>query len=393
MKKVKSFLVLFLLFSVFLTIFISGCGQTNSDEMIEPGTNEASNTVEVDSNKIGATVEQPTSNEAASVQNDTASGEVKNVYVVSTNKDPYVVSMADNFIKALADNGFKDGQNIKITTVNIEGDFSKYPSVIEDIKASKPDVVFSDCSNANVLTNLIQPLSQTDIPTVMGSFADSENPKFVNDPQKPGGNITGVKSFTSDILDKAFTFLNKNIAPINNKKAVFITNPGPFKQANVKETLNGMGIELKDYKETTIFEEYQEFVTKYENDPDVGWVLYGLTPWTLKKDGSSIQRSEFIDWHLKNTKKPNISYWESAVRNFMLCGIAVDLDMSAYQSGEMAVKILNGEKVGDIPLQEPKKTNIVLNKKRAEETGIEFSLDAMGSAYKTYIDYAGNFKN
>lgn len=381
MKRMRKSLCIMLAFILVLASALTGCSKdkdsaSNAKEDNEKVQETASDTSEADVTQAIAT---PTV--AAEPTASTPTGEKKKVYLVITNKDDYVMSMRNNFVKELELKGFKEGENLEITETNLEGDFNKCVQVIEDIKTLNPDLVFAECSNGNIIKNLVTPLAETDIPLVMGIFA--EQGAALHD------NITGVKTFPSYLQEEAFKLLNK-IAPINGKKAVFITNPGVFNKEDTEAALNKNGIELKEYLETAIVEDFQDFVTRNEKDDEVGWVLYGLTPWTQKKDGTFIQRSDFISWEIANSKKPNISYWESAVRNFMLAGTAVDLDASSIQAADIGVRILNGEKPIDIPPEEPTKIMIVLNQQRAKEKGIVFPTDILDAA-KVYTDYKGTY--
>ncbi len=383
MKSFKFMLAVILICTMSFSLLLTGCGSKSDEE--EPSPQEATQ-------PEASTEPSPENVEASDAK--VATDKVMNVYVVSTNKDGYVVEMRDNAVKALENAGFKDGQNMKLTLINLEGDFSKCPKIIEEIKAANPDVVIQDCSNGNAIDGIVKPLAGTTIPVVMCLQVENEQYGFIESPEKPGKNITGVKTMPANLQTKAFDFLNK-LNPINGKKAVLITNPSSFTKDTVSQALKDNGIELKDFVETNYIEDFKEFVTKYNKDPEVGWVLYGLTPWTAKKDGTSIQRADFIAWEKENNKKPNISYWESAVTNFMPCGLCVDLSASATQAGEIAARILKGEKPGDIAVVDPQKMNIMLNMARLKANGMketDISPDILSSAAKVFTDYKGTTK-
>jgi len=52
---------------------------------------------------------------------------------------------------------------------------------------------------------------------------------------------------------------------------------------------------------------------------------------------------------------------------------------------------LQGENPGDIPWDYPRKYNIILNKKRAEDLGIIIPQEVINASYRIYTDYKGNF--
>ena len=383
MAQMRKVICIFLTFILVCVSGMVGCGSNKTTEegkdvQKASSDTDVTDTKEKEEIQVSAAPTEPAVTSAAEVVTK------KKVYLVITNKDDYVVSMRDNFVKELEVQGFVEGDNFEISETNLEGDFTKCPQIIEEIKTLKPDLVFAECSNGNIVTNFVKPFAEAklNIPLVMALFADQG--------AAMDGSITGVKTFPSFLQEEAFKLLNR-VAPINGKKAVFITNPGGgFSKESAESALKKNGIELKEFLETAIFEDFQDFVTRNVKDEEVGWILYGLTPWTKKKDGTFIQRSEFIEWEIANNKKPNISYWESAVRNFMLCGTAVDLDASAIQAGDIAIRILNGENPKDIPTEEPTKIKIVLNQQRATDLGVEFPADILGAS-RVYTDYKGTF--
>jgi ribonucleotide monophosphatase NagD (HAD superfamily) len=69
---------------------------------------------------------------------------------------------------------------------------------------------------------------------------ENEQYGFIESPEKPGKNITGVKTMPANLQTKAFDFLNK-LNPINGKKAVLITNPSSFTKDTVSQALKDNG--------------------------------------------------------------------------------------------------------------------------------------------------------
>jgi len=64
--------------------------------------------------------------------------------------------------------------------------------------------------------------------------------------------------------------------------------------------------------------------------------------------------------------------------------LGIDLGECGAQTGELAVKILDGTKVQDVAAVYPSKIAIILNKKTADKEGIVFSPETLGVAWKVY---------
>ena len=56
---------------------------------------------------------------------------------------------------------------------------------------------------------------------------------------------------------------------------------------------------------------------------------------------------------------------------------SIDFKNLGFQTGLMAVRILNGEKVSDMPIESPKDTKLMINQELAKEFGIEIPKDLL----------------
>ena len=56
---------------------------------------------------------------------------------------------------------------------------------------------------------------------------------------------------------------------------------------------------------------------------------------------------------------------------------SIDFKNLGFQTGLMAVRILNGEKVSDMPIESPKDTKLMINQELAKKFGIEIPKDLL----------------
>lgn len=369
-RKPFSFL---LVSALSFTMLLPGCGQKEAD-------------IAVDSSDIAAVEQSGNAAEDAPKAESTKTVAVvgnKNIVVVLEDSQDIRTKAKDNFLKQLKEKAGLDDSNTQITIINLEGDEKKGQECLERIKAEKPDVVV--IFNGSFANNIIAgPLEGTGIPVLVCSVAEV----FTDSNGVPKGNVTGVTSMPGDLRYNAFQMLNK-ISPINGKQAVFVTTEGVFVKNDIEEDLSRIGIKLKDYCESKYVEDFMAAVEKYNQDDEVGWILVGVWP-TAKKDGSICDLQQTSAWDLEHRKKPTVTFWETAVQMGLLCGLGVDLIDLGNQMGEMAIRVLDGENVKSITAQEPRRTTIVLNQKRADQLGIKFPADLLGSA-KVYTDFEGNY--
>jgi ABC-type uncharacterized transport system substrate-binding protein len=182
------------------------------------------------------------------------------------------------------------------------------------------------------------------------------------------------------------------VAPLKEgQQAVFFENKHTvvFPTSEVLEALERLNVPLKAIEDTSYYEDWQKALLKYNEDPEVGWLVVLAWPF-IKRDGSVPDRAvELAQWQRERLKKPYVTYWEVTVRTGVLCGFAVDTNDTALHIGEMAARVLQGEAVQDIKAEYPRKTVIALNRKVADFMGITFSMDALRAANVIFNDYEG----
>jgi len=352
------------------TMFMSGCGKKEADvSTIDTGTQNA-DTVKADD----------TSKDSGKV--DLSTGVKKKIVIVMEDDFADRVKAKENFLNTLKEKAGLDSNNAEITELDMKNNEKKAPEFVEKIKNIRPDVVVDFQVS---ITNIAKPLENSGIPVLVYVGAES----FVDANGKPKDNITGIYTMKSDLRYNAFMMLNK-ISPLKGKKAVFVTVDGFFNKNDIEKDLNKVGVQLKAYCESKYAEDFMTAINKYNSDDEVGWILVGVWP-TTRKDGTPWDMNKMAKWDIENRKKPSVTYWDIAVSMGMLCGLGVDLTDTGNQLGDMTIKILSGEKVQNINAEEPRKTSIVLNQKRAEQLGITFPVDVLGSA-KVYTDFEGHYK-
>ena len=308
-----------------------------------------------------------------------AAAEMKNVLILNFPYDNYRVSMTARVIDALKQAGFEDRQNIAISMFQSQN----IAEGIAKVQELAPDVVI----DISVRNRILNDLNGSAVPLI----ASSDIEPFVDAQGVPKANITGVYSVLQDMVYNSYKFLQK-VAPLQpGQQAVFLENTlsNRIPKEAALDALKRLGIPLKAVADASVYEDWQAAILKYNDDPEVGWILMGVWP-SIKRDGSvPDMEHETAAWQREHLKKPMVTYWEIAVQWAMLCGFGMDLDDVGRQCGEMAARVLKGEEITTIKAEYPRKTLVVLNRKTADTLGITFSLDVLNLANVIYHDWEG----
>jgi ABC-type uncharacterized transport system substrate-binding protein len=289
--------------------------------------------------------------------------------------------VTEHMFTGLTQVGLIDQQNVIITKIPVpsQGDPA---TVIAQIQEIAPDVILEISGLENILTAL----TALPIPVIARLNIES----FVGTDGIPTANITGIYTTLPDMVYNSYKFLQK-VAPLKpGQQAVFLENPEfpILPKEKVIDALQRLQIPLKAVVNAAVYEDWQQAILHYNDDPDVGWILRSSP--RRKRDGSPFNpAAELYPWEREHLKKPTITQWEFAVQSGTLCAFGIDTAAVGVQCGKMVARVVQGEDVRTIKAEYPQKVNIALNRKTATNLGIIFSMDVLNLANVIYDDYEG----
>jgi putative ABC transport system substrate-binding protein len=94
----------------------------------------------------------------------------------------------DAFLAGMKEHGYDVGRNLIVDVRYAEGELSRYPALVDEIIALKPDVLLG----ANTGAARAMKQKTTTIPIVLGTSGDPVGDGLVHSLSRPGGNVTGV---------------------------------------------------------------------------------------------------------------------------------------------------------------------------------------------------------
>lgn len=305
--------------------------------------------------------------------------EIKTVVLMEYSAEPAKTTMRQNVIAGLAQAGFQENTNLNVVSF----DTARPADWAEQVAQLAPDVVIEYSGETGVTAKM----HELGIPTV--SYWGTA--PYVGPDGVPTANITGVYTGYKDTVYNSLKLL-RIVAPLKpGQQAVFFENKQRvvYPKEEVLDALKRLNVPLKAIEDTTYYEDWQAALLKYNEDPEVGWLVVLAWPY-LKRDGTIPDRTvEVAQWQRERLKKPYVTFWVPTVQSGVLCAFAVDTDDVALQLGEMAARVLNGEPIQSIKAEYPRKTLVALNRKTANFMGITFSLNVLQLANIIFDDYEG----
>ena len=267
---------------------------------------------------------------------------------------------ADNFNalrKGLRDLGYVEGQNLVIEYRSSEGRAERFPDLASELVSLKVDLIVTRGSPAakaakNATGTIPVVMAAMGAPlVVVASFA------------RPGGNITGLTTFT-DVLTGKRVELLKELIPGLSRVALLhnMGNPvGPPQWEETKTAARSLGLEaeLLDVRS----EEDLRHAVEVAVQRHVGALLIGI-------DGVT-QMHERLIVDLAARNRLPVTYQS---REFVAAGglmaYAVNYPDLYFRAASFVDKILKGAKPADLPIEQPTKFELVLNLKTAKALGI-----------------------
>jgi len=283
-----------------------------------------------------------------------------------TNPDPN----ANAFRRELRDLGYVEGKNIVIHFRYAEGKTDRFPSMIAELLQLKVDILVSGTSQA---IRVAKQATQT-IPIVMAITGDPVADGLINSLARPGGNLTGLTRLTQDLSGKRLDLLKESV-PKASRVGVLVDgsvqgSDDSFKlyeaaarvlkiQVQMLRT-TGPNPALDDAFQAASVGRSTAMVAIYS----AVFVRYAkqIADLAIKNRlPSMFEGSEFVD------AGGLLSYSANDAENFRRAAIYVD-------------KILKGARPADLPVEQPKKFELVINLKTAKQIGLTIPPNVLARA-------------
>ena len=208
---------------------------------------------------------------------------------------------------------------------------------------------------------------------------------FMDNREKPGRNITGV--YEKIYVVRSMMVMQSAIPGLKGKKIVGITDDSPTGNAltvqfeiELKTKPENIDWELKKVRD---WQEYTSLIKKLNEDKKTG-ALYPVALSLKVSDTITYTAPEIFKWTVENSRKPEMALNYFFAKIGLFGGAAVDFKAMGLLAGKKAGQILNGEKVGNLSIEDAPDYAIVFNLKRAKELNIHIPHPLLTAADHVY---------
>jgi len=280
-------------------------------------------------------------------------------YLVSARvaEDPTPERLA--FIEGLRAEGFEEGRNLVIEYRSAKGDHEALPFLADQLVERKVQVIFA----IGLLAARAASAATRSIPIVMMTLSDPVSEGLVNSLANPGGNLTGIALVGRELAAKRLELLKEAVPGISRVAVIWQSRePGSateFRQT--QEAARQLKIRLESYDVAGQHDLAEPFRRIRKNRPDALLAI-------LDQRTSSYR--EIIPEFALKQGLPTIFGLSAFAESGGLLSYSPDINDMFRRSGNFVARILRGNRVSAMPIEQPLRYTLVVNLKTARSLGI-----------------------
>jgi putative ABC transport system substrate-binding protein len=262
------------------------------------------------------------------------------------------------FRKGLSEMGFVEGGNVAFD-IRVTDQYDRFPALARELVERKIAAIFAFSITAASAAKA----ATATIPIVFSGAGDPVKLGLVTSLNRPGGNVTGMSLFTSDMIGKMAQLL-KEMVPGAAAIAYLINPSSPSEEIYAREApvvASGLGLRIAVLNAST------------EHDLDDAFASLGKTG----VDALVVPPEPFFDSQRDRIVALAARYavpMIAGLREYVVAGGLMSYGASlpdSYRRASIYVgRVLRGEKPADLPVMQPTKFDLVLNLKTAKALGL-----------------------
>ena len=264
------------------------------------------------------------------------------------------------FRQGLKDTGYVDGENVAIEYRWAEGQNDRLPALADELVRRRVAMIAA----FGIVAASAAKAATTTIPIVFAAALDPVRLDLVASLARPGGNLTGINIFTTELVAKRLELL-RELVPGAVRVAVLVNPTYPDSELMVRDVAaaaRAMGLQIQVLNATTSREINAAFASLVRERPDALFV--GGEPFLNSR------RVQLV--HLASRHAVPATY---ALRDYAevggLMSYGPNIADAFRQVGIYTGRILKGAKPADLPVVQASKFELVINAETARMLGLE----------------------
>ncbi|OTQ29564.1 ABC transporter substrate-binding protein [Gilliamella apicola] len=293
---------------------------------------------------------------------------MKHVAITAIVEHPSLDQIRDGVKDELTDSGYKLNENLTVQYKSAQGSSATAAQIARQFIAAKPDVIVAIATPSAQATAA----ATKQIPVVFAGITDPVAAKLIKNWQPTGTNITGVSDYQEIVPQIDFM---KKIVP-NVKSVGYIYSPS---EINSTVVLKNLQTHLAKQNISLIAVPAQrtaDISTAANTLKGKVDLIYTTT------DNNVVSAYESLVKFANENKIPLLASFPDAIERGAVAAYGMSYYDVGRQSGKLVVRILKGEKPGNIAPELGQSLRLVINADAAKKQGVNLSTEIIQSAYK-----------
>ena len=268
---------------------------------------------------------------------------------------PYLHELREGF-KSL---GYEEGRNLILEHRFPNEEPAKFNSMAAELVALKPNVILA----ANVSSAVAAQVATSTIPIVFIVVPDPIGSGLVDSLARPSRNLTGLSNFAVEVTSKRLEFLKAAIPSLT--RVALLVNPNlPSSRRYIEEGSEAAG---------RLRMSLQPFDARSPDEIERAFglmVATGFQAVSINNDGVFFQQRDIIGSSLTRHRLPACVFSRETMVGGALMSFGTDHRDLFRRAATYADKLLKGARPSDLPVELPRKVELVVNVKVAGWLGI-----------------------
>ena len=266
------------------------------------------------------------------------------------------------FRQGLRDLGYVEGRNVVIEYRDAEGKFERLPALAAELVALKVDVIVAPATAGALAAKH----ATRTLPIVFAVAADPVTSGLVTSLARPGGNVTGLSILAPELVGKNLELLTQGVPGVS--RVAVLRQPGVLGERTEKDMLKEAEVAARALGVRPQFVEARgpdDFDRAFSEMIRAHAGALTVLPSTMF--GS--ERRRLVDLAAKN-RLPAMYSWREFVDAGGLMSYGPNVADNYRRAAAYVDKILKGAKPADLPVEQPTKFELVINRKTAKTLGL-----------------------
>jgi putative tryptophan/tyrosine transport system substrate-binding protein len=265
------------------------------------------------------------------------------------------------FVQRLRELGWIEGRTVAIEYRWAEGRSERFAEIATEFVRLKVDAIATSSTPAVIAAKQVTSV----IPIVSAVMGDPVGTGLVASLARPGGNVTGLSVLAPDLAGKRLELL-REIVPGLRRLAVLanVSNPmSVLEMGEVQAAARALGLDVV----TLEIRRPEDIVLAFETLKGRAQALY------VAGDPLVVANRIRINTSALGARLPTMySYREYVEAGGLMC-YGPNVPGLFRRAGDFIDKILRGAKPADIPVEQPTKFDLVMNRTTAKALGLTIS--------------------